>query len=105
MTRFHKILIAIIITTLAGVAMAEFGRSDCVHWSSASQPAGWGYSNHVVHLENQCMRKTMRCDVSTDSNPQVQSIELRPKYKRTIIAAVGSRWLGFRTTVVCDEIY
>ena len=105
MTRFHKISIAILFAALvAGVAMAETGRSSCVYWNSEAHHTGWGYYSHVVHLESKCSN-TMRCDVFTDANPQVQSIELRSEERRSITTSVSSRWQSFRTTVDCEKIY
>lgn len=72
---------------------------NCVEWNKEVRPRGYGYM-HVVKLNNQC-NTSQRCDVSTNSNPEKQTVELPPKGSREVIAHISSPAREFTASVNC----
>ena len=101
MTRFLNLCMAACLVTLAGIAVAGSGSSGCVNWTSEARTMGFAYK-HLVHLDNQC-EEAMVCDVWTDVNPEVQSVELEPLEQQTVTTYIGSPSREFQASVECEE--
>ena len=95
-----SLLTAVLLLPLS-LALAGSGSSGCVKWESEARFVGMGY-NHLVHLESRCKVK-MTCDVSTDVNPEVTTVELAPKAKKTVTTFVGSPAREFSAKISCKE--
>lgn len=71
----------------------------CVRVATQSRWVPYGY-NHVVILENGCS-KAATCRVSTDVNPQVQSVEVDPARTVEVTTIMASPASAFVANVTC----
>lgn len=98
MRRFALVL-ALLVPSLA---LAQGTRPECVRVEAIAR---WGADayNHFVRVENGCDRR-VRCSVSTDVNPDVQSIELAPNQSVEVITFRGSPAREFTPRVTCELV-
>jgi hypothetical protein len=75
--------------------------AGCVLWQTEARWVGMGY-NHLVHLHNTCS-EAMRCEVSTDVNPEVTVVHLDPEEKETVTTFMGSPASEFEAYVECTS--
>jgi hypothetical protein len=59
-----------------------------------------GY-DHLVHIDNAC-EKSVECTVSTDVNPQPQTVVVDAKSQQTVVTFKGSPARVFRANVDCQ---
>jgi hypothetical protein len=71
----------------------------CMQVATSSRWVPFGY-NHVVELANGCS-KSATCQVSTDVNPEIQTVRLAPGEKRSIMTFMGSPSSTFVARVDC----
>lgn len=71
----------------------------CVRVATQSRWVPYGY-NHVVILENGCS-KAVLCRVSTDVNPQVQSVDVEPSRTVEVTTIMASPASAFVANVTC----
>ena len=71
----------------------------CVQVTTSSRWVPYGY-NHVVDLANGCS-KSATCQVSTDVNPEKQTVRLAPGEKKSIVTFLGSPSATFVARVDC----
>jgi hypothetical protein len=76
--------------------------SDCVVWRTEARPNGSGGFGHLVHLKNNC-EHAMRCEVSTDVNPELTLVELPPGSEKTVNTFRGSPARIFSPSVSCEK--
>lgn len=79
--------------------MADAGPGPCISWTQESRPTGYGY-RHVVVLKSAC-KKQMSCDVSTDVNPEVQTVSVAPGETREVVTFLEAPGAGFTAKVSC----
>ena len=61
-----------------------------------------GY-NHIVVLESHCTER-QRCEVSTDVNPETQTVEIAPEQVLRLLTFRGSPARNFTPNVVCKPL-
>jgi hypothetical protein len=71
----------------------------CVRYWGEARYRGPGY-DHVVHVHNKCT-KPVRCDVSTNVDPNPIVVDVQPKEAREVITRVGSPAREFTPRVAC----
>jgi len=71
----------------------------CVRWTKEARLVGVAF-NHLVHLHNQC-KHAVRCEVTTNTNPQPSRAELLPDAKKTVLTFRGSPARDFKVKVIC----
>lgn len=89
---------------LVAVVVPAAGQSSvpaCVKVTTSSRYVPYGY-NHVVTITNAC-KKTVACDVSTDVNPDKQSVEVKPSETSELTTFMGSPSQTFVAKVSCKE--
>ncbi len=73
--------------------------STCVaHWGEA-RSTGYGY-RHVVLLSNGC-KKAATCAVSTDVNPEVQTVTVAPNAVEEVVTFLEAPGAAFTPKVSC----
>ncbi|MCP4675617.1 MAG: hypothetical protein GY854_08965 [Deltaproteobacteria bacterium] len=72
---------------------------DCVRWTKEARLVGVAF-NHLVHLHNQC-KHAVRCEVTTNANPQPSRADLLPDAKKTVLTFRGSPARDFKVKVIC----
>lgn len=86
------------VLALLGTPMDDAG-PPCVSWSGEARSTGYGY-RHVVVLKSSCkVKKT--CDVSTDVNPEVQSVAIAPSETKEVVTFFESTVPTFTPRVTC----
>jgi hypothetical protein len=75
--------------------------STCVRVTTQARYIA-GY-DHLVHLENAC-EQAVRCEVSTNVNPDVQVANLAPGTKETLLTFRGSPASAFEAKVACTFV-
>lgn len=101
--RFAKLSLAalfLVLPVAQGYA-AESSSLDCVTHRTEARYSGYGY-DHFVHLENGCAKKA-RCVVSTNVNPEKQTVMLDAGAKQTVATFRGSPAREFQATVECTD--
>jgi hypothetical protein len=71
----------------------------CVHVATESRYVPYGY-NHVVRISNGCSR-IATCTVSTDVNPEKQSVEVASASIVEVMTFMGSPSATFAARVSC----
>jgi hypothetical protein len=89
-----------ILVLLAVPTLASAQRPDCIEVEAIAR---WGADayNHFVVIENHCDRAA-RCRVSTNANPEVQTVEVRAGGRVELITFRGSPASEFTPNVACD---
>lgn len=103
----NKMLITVLLTVaLGGAGMDRAAAGDdvgppvtCVSWKAEAKFVGVAY-NHLVHLHNRCDHGAS-CEVSTDVNPEAQTVLMGKGEKKTVLTFRGSPAREFKATVVC----
>jgi len=93
-------VLALSVAPLVALAQAAGSRPDCVQ---AEGFVRWGASayNHWVRVENHCARSA-RCRVSTDVDPQVQTVDVSAGETKEVLTYRGSPARTFTATVSCE---
>lgn len=90
---------------LAATAFAQGSaggeRPACVRATGSARWAAAGY-NHSVTVENAC-DYAVRCEVSTDVNPTVQTVALPAGASRTVTTFLDAPGSGFVPRVDCTR--
>ena len=73
----------------------------CVKWKQESRFVGFAY-DHLVHLTNGCDHP-VRCDVSSDVNPEPTSVTLKKGEKKSVLTFRGSPSRKFKAKVACAK--
>lgn len=88
---FGLLTAALVLLSPGSAGPMQDAGAPCVTWYGQARPTGYGY-RHVVVLQSKCtVKKT--CDVSTDVNPEVQTVTVAPNETKevvTFLEAVGS---------------
>jgi hypothetical protein len=88
---------------LLGLAVvAESAEPDCVTWRCEARPDGLGGFDHLVHLRNGC-EHAVRCEISTDVNPELAIVGLLPGSEKTVNTLRSSPARVFRPWVRCQR--
>lgn len=77
----------------------DAGAAPCVKYWGEARPTGYGY-RHVVVLKSGC-KKAQTCDVSTDVNPEVQTVPVAPGETKEVVTFLESPASGFTPRVSC----
>jgi hypothetical protein len=72
---------------------------SCVDYRAEARYSGVGY-DHLVHISNQC-EKAVRCDVSTNVNPDKVQVVVASKATETVLTWRGSPAREFTAAVSC----
>jgi len=75
------------------------GVPSCIQVQSESRYVPYGY-NHIVHLRNGCDRAAT-CIVSTDVNPQAQTVEVASASAIDVTTFMGAAAQAFVAKVAC----
>ena len=79
--------------------LADAGSAPCWSHTQESRPTGYGY-RHVVIVRNSC-KKTMSCDVSSDVNPEVQTVNVPAGETREVVTFLEAPGYAFVAKVSC----
>ncbi|HEU5072547.1 MAG TPA: hypothetical protein VFU02_00200 [Polyangiaceae bacterium] len=71
----------------------------CVDYRAEARHSGVGY-DHLVHIANQC-DKAVKCDVSTNVNPDKLQVVVASKANETVLTWRGSPAREFTAAVSC----
>jgi hypothetical protein len=82
-----------------GEPLADAGPAPCMSHTQESRPTGYGY-RHVVILRSAC-KKPSTCDVSTDVNPEVQTVTVPAGETREVVTFLEAPGAGFVAKVSC----
>ncbi len=83
-----------------GAADDEPGANpECIEYRGEARYRGYGY-DHVVIIESSC-RETARCRVSTDVDPDEQSVEVPGGETAEVVTRRGSPARAFTPNVSC----
>jgi len=72
---------------------------SCVDYRAEARYSGVGY-DHLVHVSNQC-DGTVKCDVSTNVNPEKIQVVVAAKASQTVLTWRGSPAREFTAAVSC----
>ena len=87
------------VLALMSTPLQDAGPQQCVTWYGEARSTGYGY-RHVVVLKSACkVKKT--CDVSTDVNPDVQTVVIAPNETKEVVTFVEAPAAGFTPRVTC----
>lgn len=93
---------AVLVSVLVpGRASGQSSVPNCVRVATSSRYVPYGY-NHVVAVTNAC-KKLVACSISTDVNPESQSIEVKPGETSEVTTFMGSPSQTFVAKVSCKE--
>jgi hypothetical protein len=73
----------------------------CIKVATASRYVPYGY-NHIVVLTSSCTKK-VTCTVSTDVNPDKQTVEVAPSASVEVTTFMGSPSQTFTARVSCTK--
>jgi hypothetical protein len=96
-----KYVAALVFVTLGALPLAASAQAPnpCVHAWGEARYGAVGY-NHLVHLENSCAVDA-DCVVSTDVNPQPQTVAVPAKSEVIVNTFLGSPARVFVPHVTC----
>jgi hypothetical protein len=87
-----------VVLALVGSPLQDAG-AQCVTWYGEPRSTGYGY-RHVVVLKSACkVKKT--CDVSTDVNPEIQTVAIAPNETKEVVTFVEATVPAFTPRVNC----
>lgn len=95
-TSFATAVLAV--AAIAGAAPPDAG-ATCLAWWQESRPTGYGY-RHVVVIKNGC-KKPATCKVSTDVNPEVQTVAVPAGATVDVVTFLEAPAPAFVPTVSC----
>ncbi len=100
-TAFAALLVGSGISLSSGAPVEPMAADagPCITWTQEARPTGFGF-RHVVILKSAC-KKTMSCDVSTDVNPEVQTVGVSPGETREVVTFLEAPGSGFTAKVSC----
>ena len=78
------------------------GVSECVEVRTEAIFSGYGYDHHVI-LRNGC-DKTVRCEVTTNSNPEPTTVTLEKNEQQDIVMFRGSPASEVSATTKCVAV-
>ncbi|HEY8428835.1 MAG TPA: hypothetical protein VIL20_10690 [Sandaracinaceae bacterium] len=84
----RRAFVALLVAALPPTALAQGSRPECIRVEAIVR---WGADayNHFVRVENRCDRRA-RCRVSTNVNPEPQTIEVDAGQSVEVITFRGS---------------
>lgn len=83
----------------ASPVAGDAGPAPCVKFWGEARSTGYGY-RHVVVLKSEC-KKPQTCDVSTDVNPEVQSVGVAPGETKEVVTFLEAPASAFTPRVSC----
>jgi hypothetical protein len=80
---------------------ADSPQVACVIVTTEARFAGLAY-NHIVHIANGCS-VPMTCTVTTDVNPEAQTVTVPPASRAEVLTFIGSPASAFTANVRCTR--
>jgi hypothetical protein len=100
-------IVVVLALVLAGMSIPRADAKDagasgipsCMQVTTESRYVPYGY-NHIVHLKNGCS-KAATCKVSTDVNPDVQTVEVPSSTSVEVLTYMAANAQTFVARVTC----